>query len=360
MAAILSPVNKFTPFLLSFRTRNLPRKLPGPHKILFEQNPKTRRQRRNLRKKHLVTKAHELSIISGGEVFVRFIDEYDKEWVYCSREETWETYLQQGLQPRPHRIRMDGTGHQQSVVFNGKEVAAPQSIVISRPSRPQPSEQVLQGIADKCAVKQKTSHYPQGQDAQNVTAMEASVPSPPSPLDQDNYETSDGEEDRDISSDDSDEESDEEPCIPMSSQTTAQMLHHSNRKRKHKPPQQFYVLHGNVFLPLNQAGEMSSGINMPMMPMFNPMTMPTIHTPPKRKKHKIKSEPPTPPTVSSKHPPQQLMHPQQHSPATPKAVKQKKATKKKKAKGKVSILALQIDSLAQDCSNSSANALELL
>ena len=43
-------------------------------------------------------------------MFLRYIDEHNKEWAYSSREETWTQYVNGGLQPTEHLLRCDNYG----------------------------------------------------------------------------------------------------------------------------------------------------------------------------------------------------------------------------------------------------------
>ena len=68
---------------------------PGPRNILFETDPHKMRNKRNERKKSLIRRAHELAVISGGEVFLHFTDENNNTFTF-STPATWEKYVTTG------------------------------------------------------------------------------------------------------------------------------------------------------------------------------------------------------------------------------------------------------------------------
>ena len=49
-----------------------------------------------MRRRTLFQKAHELSVISAGQVFVLYIDDNEQAWSYASSEELWTRYCTTG------------------------------------------------------------------------------------------------------------------------------------------------------------------------------------------------------------------------------------------------------------------------
>lgn len=64
--------------------------------MMFIQNVLARRRTRNVRRKTLITKAHELSVMCGGSIIIIFDDGNDKRWVYSTNNHMWDTYCTTG------------------------------------------------------------------------------------------------------------------------------------------------------------------------------------------------------------------------------------------------------------------------
>ena len=60
--------------------------------IILGENRHERTKTRAVRKKTVVTKAHELVSKCGGQLFILHVDEMGERWVYCSSEEWREEY----------------------------------------------------------------------------------------------------------------------------------------------------------------------------------------------------------------------------------------------------------------------------
>ena len=66
-----------------------------------------RRKCRNERKRTICTKAHELVQKCGGSILVHYKDENDKNWIYCSDEDMYNTYKQKVLESH-QRVTSEG------------------------------------------------------------------------------------------------------------------------------------------------------------------------------------------------------------------------------------------------------------
>ncbi|ELT96506.1 hypothetical protein CAPTEDRAFT_216041 [Capitella teleta] len=82
----------------------------GGHRIIeYESNTNRRRNKRNARRARLFKSAHQLSVISGGEVFVRFTDEHQQTYTYAT-DDTWRSYQENGLRPVDGERRATDSG----------------------------------------------------------------------------------------------------------------------------------------------------------------------------------------------------------------------------------------------------------
>ena len=75
-------------------------------------NSKERRKCRAVRKKTLAVKGDELTRKVGGQFFYLYIDEFNDRWVFCTDEDLYNTYVQDGLQRighQEHSVRINET-----------------------------------------------------------------------------------------------------------------------------------------------------------------------------------------------------------------------------------------------------------
>ena len=67
--------------------------------INYEGNTDLRRKKRNERRKTLFQKAAELTTIAGGDIFIKYVDENGKQFVYTNKQEIWNDYVTHGIRP---------------------------------------------------------------------------------------------------------------------------------------------------------------------------------------------------------------------------------------------------------------------
>ena len=63
----------------------------------YVRDARERRKSRSERRKTLCVKAHELVSRCGGEIFLQYIDENNVKWTYCSSDELWRKYREEGI-----------------------------------------------------------------------------------------------------------------------------------------------------------------------------------------------------------------------------------------------------------------------
>ena len=63
----------------------------------YEVNKDKRIKARSKRRMTVFTRAHELCHVAGGDIFVRYKDEYGMIWTYSSTDELWDEYKTKGL-----------------------------------------------------------------------------------------------------------------------------------------------------------------------------------------------------------------------------------------------------------------------
>ncbi|ELT87429.1 hypothetical protein CAPTEDRAFT_189997 [Capitella teleta] len=81
----------------------------GHRNIEYESNTNRRRNKRNARCARLFKSAHQLSVISGREVFLRFTDEHQQTYTYAT-DDTWQSYQENGLRPVDGERRATDSG----------------------------------------------------------------------------------------------------------------------------------------------------------------------------------------------------------------------------------------------------------
>lgn len=65
--------------------------------LKYEVNREKRIKARSKRRMTVFTRGHELCYVAGGDIFIRYKDEYGMIWTYASTDELWEDYKTRGL-----------------------------------------------------------------------------------------------------------------------------------------------------------------------------------------------------------------------------------------------------------------------
>ncbi len=115
----------------------------GKHKIEYEENDAKRANKKCRRKKTLITEAHDLGVISGGELFVKYRGPPHKHtgkrdiWVFASNDAIYQEYKTSGIKPstdvREGRLDQDGDLIDTIKIFKAKPQTAP-TCTVSKPT----------------------------------------------------------------------------------------------------------------------------------------------------------------------------------------------------------------------------------
>ncbi len=88
-----------------FSHKNWVPKPKGKHKIEYEEDATRRANKKSQRKRGLITSAHDLSVISNAEIFIKCVGPPHKLtgkkdiWVYSSSDEMYNRYKNEGIKP---------------------------------------------------------------------------------------------------------------------------------------------------------------------------------------------------------------------------------------------------------------------
>ena len=220
------------------------RKPTGPHKIEYDRDTPSRRKKRNDRRKSLVQKAYELSEICGGDVFLRYIDEHNKEWAYSNREETWNEYVRNGLQPTGNLLRCDNTGR---CCSNIHFVPPSGSVQQNTPPVQLPAENPYY-VMKKEVAEQSEDSETESSDGSDEELSEASALASRQALANSSF-------------------------TPLTQTVTSQIINHPGMSPGNasfaSPNKQYFIANGDTLVPMNP----TQGVSIVEYPLFNPITV---------------------------------------------------------------------------------------
>ena len=97
--------------------RHTPQK--GPRSYDYITDEQRRESTATRRRKSLIKKAHQLISLCGGKLFLRYIPENEKSYVYTNDDNAWQEYRTQGLQPMETMVKSN-VGSEERCYEDGK------------------------------------------------------------------------------------------------------------------------------------------------------------------------------------------------------------------------------------------------